>query len=64
MNSNFRSILKALNLAFTMVACFMSGFGVGYYLDSVLSTKPIFMIIGLFIGMGLALLYLFNLDKN
>jgi len=43
---------QAMRLSIDLVAGVAVGLGVGYFLDNFLATMPLFMIIGLFIGMA------------
>lgn len=62
MKTHFKSIAKALNLAFIMIGCLGLGLTVGYVCDLWINSTPTFMIIGLILGTGLAFFYLFKMN--
>ncbi|MBR3841017.1 MAG: AtpZ/AtpI family protein [Erysipelotrichales bacterium] len=59
-----KDIEKGISLAITIIGCITSCFGMGYMLDKWLSTTPIFMIIGIFSGTGLAFWYLYHIGTS
>jgi F0F1-type ATP synthase assembly protein I len=42
--------LRFVGLGWTIVGCLAVGLGLGLWLDSVLSLRPLFTIIGIFVG--------------
>lgn len=59
-----RDIEKGISLAITMIGCIASGIGLGYLLDKRLGTMPLFMVIGVLCGTGLAFWYLYRLGNS
>jgi len=59
-----KSIALAMSLGFTIVGCILVGTIIGYYLDSYFQTEPIFMIIGIILGVVSAFLVLYRMVVN
>ena len=59
-----RDIEKGISLAITIIGCIVSGMGIGYCADSLIGSTPMFMIVGIFVGTGLAFWYLFQWAKK
>jgi ATP synthase protein I len=59
-----KDIAYAMSLGFTIVGCILVGVIIGYYLDSYLQTKPIFMIIGILLGVVSSFLVLYRMVVN
>lgn len=59
-----RDIEKGISLAITIIGCIASGTGLGYLLDKGIGTTPIFMILGVLGGTGLAFWYLYRLGSR
>ena len=53
--SRWVAALRLTGVGFYIAACILLGTFVGLWLDGKLNTKPIFMIVGLFIGLVLAI---------
>jgi len=52
--SRWVAALRLTGVGFYIAACILLGTFVGLWLDGKLNTKPLFMIIGLFIGLVMA----------
>ena len=64
-NKKNRSVvIQCLQLGYTIVLTLIAGLGLGYLLDKQLETAPVFLIIGLLIGVVLVFLYLYNMTKE
>ena len=59
-----RDIEKGISLALTIIGCIVSCTGIGYLIDSMTGTIPLFLIVGIFTGTGLAFWYLFQWAKK
>ena len=60
-----KDIEKGIGLAISIIGSICSCFALGYMLDKLLSTTPMFMVIGIFSGTVLAFLYLYRFgNKN
>lgn len=58
-----KDFAKALNMGGTVVLCLLIPFGIGYYIDGQLHTKPIGIVIGLLFGVVMAFYSLYRLTK-
>lgn len=54
-----KALAQALSLGFTVIANILVGTGMGYLLDSLFKTMPIFLIIGILCGTISAFLTLY-----
>lgn len=59
-----KNISEYLNLAIVIIMCIISGLLIGYWLDKVFNFVAIFKILGIFIGVILAFMYLFHVSKD
>ncbi|MEM7198189.1 MAG: AtpZ/AtpI family protein [Pseudomonadota bacterium] len=59
-----RSIGMALRMGVEMVAALIVGVGVGLGLDSWLETTPIFIIVGVFLGIGAGISNVYRVAKR
>lgn len=59
-----KNISEYLNLAIVIIMCIISGLLIGYGLDKVFNLVALFKILGIFIGVILAFMYLFHVSKN
>ena len=51
-------------ISITIIACIVIGIFLGRFLDSFFGTEPWLMIVFLFLGIGAAIKYIFDLGKN
>lgn len=56
-----KGIGLALSIGFTVIGCILTGTIIGYYLDNFFHTEPIFMIIGIILGVVSAFLALYRM---
>lgn len=54
-----KSSAQAESIAFTLLAGVALGFGVGYVIDRLANTSPLFLILGVFVGFAAALYAIF-----
>ena len=54
----------ALDLAFSIIGSIVVGTFVGYQIDKYFNTRPIFLMIGLLLGVVSAFLYLFRMARG
>jgi F0F1-type ATP synthase assembly protein I len=53
-----------LSMGVTLALCVAAGFGLGWLVDSATGTFPAFALIGLFVGVVMASLYVYKLFKR
>ena len=67
-NDEKRQIIKAFalltQLGLTMAVCVLIGFGIGRFLDVLLGTSPVLMVIFVFIGAGAAIKAMYDIVKD
>jgi len=65
---NKSEMIKGLSLvsqiSITIIACIVIGIFLGRFLDSLFGTEPWLLIVFLFLGIGAAIKYIFDLGKN
>jgi len=54
----------ALDLAFSIIGSIVIGTFIGYQIDKLFQTTPVFLIIGLLLGVISAFLYLFKMARS
>jgi F0F1-type ATP synthase assembly protein I len=57
---SLKLIAQTTSIGFLVIACLIIGLGIGYYIDKLLNTKPLFTIIFIFLGMVSAFYNLFK----
>ena len=60
----WRDIERGVNLGITIIGCIVSCTYAGYWLDTWLSTQPLFMMVGIICGAILAFSYLYYFGKG
>ena len=59
-----RGLSLVSQISITIIACIVIGIFLGRFLDSLLGTDPWLLIVFLFLGIGAAIKYIFDLGKN
>jgi ATP synthase protein I len=49
---DFARLTRLSSIGIAFILCSFIGFGVGYYIDTLIHTKPIFMIVFIIVGTG------------
>ena len=55
-----KSVAPYLNLGFEFALAILIGLALGYFIDSRLSTRPVFLLIGLLLGAGAGFLTIYR----
>jgi len=59
-----RGLSLVSQISITIIACIVIGIFLGRFLDSLFGTEPWLLIVFLFLGIGAAIKYIFDLGKN
>ena len=61
---SWKLVSQASSIGFLVVFCILIGLAIGYYIDKWLNTKPLFIVIFLFLGVVAAFYNLFKTVLN
>lgn len=50
----WREAMNLLGIGWFLIVCIIGGLGIGFWLDSIWNTKPLFLLIGLALGMAVS----------